>query len=332
MTRKYTMDDAWCSLLESINIDPHAVLKKADLPPHYYGLKRLQLTVEEYYRLWNSIFCLYSQPDLPLKIIKATTKDVLSPPIFASLCSPNFSVAITRLKQYKSLIGPVLVDATFDNKQNTVITISGFPDDDPLPYSIAIIDLLFTVHIIRMGTQTNVRPIAVEIAHEKPKEHLEVFTSFFGIKLKQGKTNRIVFSNASMQLPFKTVDNALWHAFETELKKGLRELEKSNSFSEKVYVCLIDTLASGDVSIKRIANMLAISPRTLQRRLTEESNSFQKIRQEVRTKLAIHYLSNSTYSNQEVAFLLGFDDSNSFFRAFKLWTNTTPESVRQSKI
>ncbi|MFH4146636.1 helix-turn-helix domain-containing protein, partial [Acinetobacter baumannii] len=40
------------------------------------------------------------------------------------------------------------------------------------------------------------------------------------------------------------------------------------------------------------------------------------------------YLLNTTLSGYEIAFLLGFEDPNSFYRAFMAWTGQTPETLR----
>jgi AraC-like DNA-binding protein len=78
-----------------------------------------------------------------------------------------------------------------------------------------------------------------------------------------------------------------------------------------------------------VAESLAVSKRTLQRRLTAEATSFQLLLNQTREGLALHYLSSSTLSNGEVSLLLGFDDANSFLRAFHQWTGVTPKSFRQ---
>jgi AraC-like DNA-binding protein len=50
---------------------------------------------------------------------------------------------------------------------------------------------------------------------------------------------------------------------------------------------------------------------------------------ETRQELAQHYLANSTISPAEISYLLGFQDGNSFIRAFKGWTGMTPGSYRE---
>ena len=76
------------------------------------------------------------------------------------------------------------------------------------------------------------------------------------------------------------------------------------------------------------AARLAVSQRTLQRRLQEEGSSFQHELNALREDLARHYLTNPRYSSAEIAFLLGYDDPNSFIRAFHGWTGSTPDRVR----
>ena len=70
------------------------------------------------------------------------------------------------------------------------------------------------------------------------------------------------------------------------------------------------------------------STRTLQRRLQEEGSSFQQTLDALRNSLAHHYLHNSSLSGTEISFLLGFEDPNSFVRAFQTWTGSTPQAVR----
>jgi AraC-like DNA-binding protein len=77
-----------------------------------------------------------------------------------------------------------------------------------------------------------------------------------------------------------------------------------------------------------VSSRLAVSTRTLQRRLNAENTSFQLLLNRTREQLARHYLKGSTMSGAEISFLLGFEDPNSFFRAFHSWTGETPEQAR----
>ena len=67
-----------------------------------------------------------------------------------------------------------------------------------------------------------------------------------------------------------------------------------------------------------------MSARTLQRRLTEEGVTFQQLMEEARRELAQHYLLHSSLELNETAYLLGYEDANSFFRAFHKWEGIPP--------
>ncbi len=89
-------------------------------------------------------------------------------------------------------------------------------------------------------------------------------------------------------------------------------------------------LPAGESAIEEAAKRLALTKRTLQRKLAEESSSYQAVLTATRRELAQHYLARSSVSLVEVAYLLGFQDGNSFIRAFRGWTGETPREYRQA--
>ncbi len=80
---------------------------------------------------------------------------------------------------------------------------------------------------------------------------------------------------------------------------------------------------------EQLANQLNMSPRTLHRKLTAEGTSFQKIKDDYRRELAIHYVSRPELTIDAVATLMGFQDNSAFYRSFKKWTGKSPGSWRQ---
>ena len=79
-----------------------------------------------------------------------------------------------------------------------------------------------------------------------------------------------------------------------------------------------------------VADKLGISKRTLQRKLTEENTSFQKQLNGTREVLAKHYIRNTDMSSDDIAFLLGYQEINSFLRAFSLWTGMSVSEYKRS--
>ena len=84
----------------------------------------------------------------------------------------------------------------------------------------------------------------------------------------------------------------------------------------------------GVPGIADIAAGLAMSPRTLQRRLAEEDCTFQAVVDEARHSLATRLLSETPYSLAEIAFLTGFSEQSAFTRAFKRREAQTPGAYR----
>ena len=87
-------------------------------------------------------------------------------------------------------------------------------------------------------------------------------------------------------------------------------------------------LPAGLKSIEETAHRLAMSKRSLQRKLADEASSYQEVLNTIRRELAHTYLARSSTSLGEIAYLLGFQDSNSFIRAFRGWTGQTPGEYR----
>jgi AraC-like DNA-binding protein len=82
----------------------------------------------------------------------------------------------------------------------------------------------------------------------------------------------------------------------------------------------------------KIASKLGLSRQTLLRKLKTEGVTFEKVLDELRQKLALHYLSGRKVSVNETAYLVGFSDPTAFSRAFKRWTGSSPRTMRASKI
>ena len=91
---------------------------------------------------------------------------------------------------------------------------------------------------------------------------------------------------------------------------------------------IIRHLQDGEPRRPKIAAVLGMSERTLQRRLTAEGTSFQLLLDDTRRELARHYLGQRTVSLADIAYLLGFSDQSSFFRAARRWFGSSPRDYR----
>jgi len=232
---------------------------------------------------------------------------------------------LKRLAQYKPLVGPLKLDVVRTDCY-TQISLCELPGQCPLPQSLIATELALFVHLARLTTRAHIVPLAVQCAVSIPAANQ--FETFFGTSLTRGQLNAVTFSAADAQRPFLTSNAGMWSIFEPDLQKRMKHLEIGAQFRDRVRACLMEILASGQCSMAETAQKLAVSSRTLQRRLQEEGTSFQQELSDLREELANHYLVNTPYSSAEISFLLGYSDPSSFFRAFRLWTGKTPDIVR----
>lgn len=108
----------------------------------------------------------------------------------------------------------------------------------------------------------------------------------------------------------------------------LKELETSRSTRGRVESLLMPILHTGDISMDAIAARMALSRQTLFRRLKAEGVTYEKVLDDLRHRLALHYLSGRKASVNETAYLVGFSDPAAFSRAFKRWTGKSPREMR----
>jgi AraC-like DNA-binding protein len=323
----YALDMTWRSLLHDLGVEPANVLRRAGLPDDLLHQQAARLSPGEYYRFWDSIEAESGDPLFPIRLCTAIRSESFSPPLFAALCSPNLLVALQRIARYKALVGPLRLDVAEQRGAVTCDLVWLDADLTP-PVSLVLAELIFFVALARLGTREAIRP--VQVTTTSLPSPVAPWEEFLGARIERGPQHRLVFTASDATRPFLTSNEPLWAAFEPELRRRLSDLDASVTTTHRVRAALLEGLPSGLVSVDAIARKLALSPRTLQRRMEAEGASFQQVLRDTRVALARHYLDKTTLPAAEISFLLGFDEPNSFYRAFRGWTGTTPDRVRQA--
>jgi AraC-like DNA-binding protein len=325
--RTYALNPGLAMLLADLGIDRANVLRRAMLPDDLITRGPTMLTAHEYFGLWASIEAEAHEPALPVKIGQQISVESFDPPIFAAICSPNLHVAAQRIAQHKRLIGPVRLVISQTNA-GLVIEYC-WPEDAQPPAVLVLTELVFWAALARIATRHPVRPLAV-VAPVLP-DAPSAYTDYFGVAVEYGNHQSITFAREDSTRPFLTANPHMWAFFEPELRRRLRDLDQGASVYERVRSVLLEMLPAGQATIEAVSDKFAISPRTLQRRLSAEGKTFQDTLNQTREALARHYLVSSALPTAEIAFLLGYEDPSSFYRAFRDWTGQTPERVRTAR-
>jgi AraC-like DNA-binding protein len=323
---RFDLEPSSKALLRDLGIAPARVLRRAGLPADVFARRPIELSIPEYYRFWEALDAEASatgERDLAVEIGRAISVEMFSPPIFAALCSPNLATAAQRLAGHKPLIGPLRLD--LDMHDGLTITYRWPPGPQP-PALLATTELIFWTALARIATREYIRPARATVTH-LPAEHRAI-DDYLGTRLRKGDHYTITFTHADASRPFLTENDQMWGIFAPGLRRRLADLQATATVADRVRAALNETLPAGDPSIGAVTTQLATSARTLQRQLSQEGTSFQAILADTRENLARHYLTRPDLRTSEIAFLLGFADTNSFYRAFKGWTGTTPETVR----
>ena len=325
--RNVAVDKGWRLMATDLGLSTDRILRRAELPLDLFEREVGRLTVDEYLRLWKGFEDEADDPLLPLRVGSAISPELFNPPIFAAFCSPSLAVAIRRIAVYKRLCAPMRVTVEEDDRGLHI----GWEWDDPSVESslqFKAVELIFVIQLARIGTRRRVVPTRI-VFNELPMPLAE-YREFIGVTPEVGPVHGVSFSKEDAHAPFLTASEAMWATFEPELRRQLAELESKESVSERVRTVLLESLPSGEVGASEVAKRLGMSRRSLQRHLKAEGVSFRSLVQGVRERLSRHYLTTTNLEYGEIAFLLGFDETSSFFRAFRQWTGTTPQTLRLS--
>lgn len=327
--RGYALDTTWRTLLRDLGVEAADALRRAGLPDDLLERPGGRVPPADYYRLWQAIEAELPGQELAIRLCEVVRSESFSPLLFAVLCSPDFLTAARRIKAYKALVAPMCFEVTDEGDQVT-IALTWLDQSSPPPASLVLMELLMCVTLARMGTREPIRP--ARVTTRTLPESVSAYEDFLGGPLRRARSDRIVLSGGDARLPFLTSNDGLWSTFEPGLRQRLTALEAPASTAARVRAVLLEGIPSGLVTVEAVARRLAVSARTLQRDVSADGTSFQQLLHETRESLARHYLEHTALPVGQVAFLLGFTEVSSFHRAFRGWTGSTPQALRDQRL
>lgn len=152
------------------------------------------------------------------------------------------------------------------------------------------------------------------------------YEEFFGCSVRyEASVNMVTFSRQVVDRYLPAQNRDVARHLDEILTEFVRSLNDT-SIAGRVRQAVLNELPSGKPSAADVAHALAVSPRTLQRKLQQEGTCFEDVIEGVRKELAQHYVRSGEYDLLEVAYLMGFATLPAFSRAYKTWTGRSPST------
>jgi len=314
--------------LEELGVSVPAVLRKASLPRDLFQQTRVLISTRELFSLWRAIDQVSSDPLIGVKLGIETKTERFHPMAIAALSTENLVAASKHMARYKKLTAPEEILIEHGEEEFTV----GFRwllavEDEPS----SLTDYCFSWmrSLARHGCGIALNPLRAEYVQLRSNRR-QIERSLGCDVVVGAPRNVIIFRAADATRPFVTRNAELFDLLAPQFEEQLRQYKAEDSFLELVRRTIQDKLVGHRPSIDAISKALHMGPRTLQRRLQESGSSFQRVLDEARHQMARYYLSNSALELNEAAYLLGFEDPNSFGRAFRNWEGIPPSDWRET--
>jgi AraC-like DNA-binding protein len=316
--------------LRVARLDVDAILRLAKLPRSRFSVAKPQGTTAEFFALWHAVEQVSgNDPSLGLRIGVAVLPDDENVVSLAAMHSATLGEGLHRLARYKRLVCPERISIEVVHGEAR-IRFHWLLATEPPPAILTDIIFAGVTNLAQRGTDTSVKPRRVELIRRRANEAL--LRKHFRCDIRfHAPHDVLVFDEAAFALPMVHRNAQLHAVLVPGLELAVAQDDRERPLTDDVRAALAETLVGDRPTVGKIARSLGMSPRTLQRRLGELGTTYQDVLDDVRQVSARHLLADTDLGIGEVAFLLGFEEVNSFTRAFHAWEGSTPARWRTSR-
>lgn len=317
--------------LEALGLSRVAVLRRARLPAGA-SFDDENLTTAQYFALWHAVEELAGISDLGVKLVEGAKIAAYPPSSLAAFHARDYRDALERTARFKRLCSPERLTLA-ETSEECMVNAEWLYASEPSPALVTDVTFASLVMLGRKGTGTRITPRRVEFARRGPKN--EKLRAWFDCPIRYAAgRDALVLKSSDLARPFPGHNPELLNILTPALSSALetlRALESADApLAARVKAALTRRLAGGRPEIADVARELFLSERTLQRRITEEGTTFRALLEDARRETARRLLADPTIDIRETAFLLGYQDTPSFHRAFRDWEGLSPLRWRKT--
>lgn len=315
----------WRSL-EHLGLQPPVVLRQARLPATLHLNAAGIVKTAQLFAIWKAVEALTGDPGFAFKMVKASDSAGHQPAFLAACYAATFRDAVSRVARFKGL--GTCERFRFEERSGEFsVSKEWVHATEPEPAILVDLTFAYLLELGRRGTGQDIKPVRIHFV--RPAPGTDVHAAHFGCPVRFGAPRDVlVLRSFDLDRPFPGHNAEFLDLLTPALAAALGELRSEGTVCEQVKVVLKRTLASGRPEVADVARNLGMSERTLQRRITDEGATFRSLLVEARQELGRRLLSDASMSVDEVAYLLGYQDTSSFYRGFKEWEGVTPNHWR----
>ena len=281
------------------------------------------------WKLWQAM--IQADPDIALGLKLGDSRE--SPIRFGLVgytifYSRTLRQALHRLARYSSIIFETIQLIVESRDGKSGILLESDPQFDMLRHPIDS-RLASILSAMRTLSGKPVTPLEVELPYRKLTD-TSFHRQFFKAPLRFGRPKAALwFHSADLELPIQHADDTLVGYLDRLAQQKLKELS-GTSLSERLGRTLWSELSGGPPPLRRVAELLGMSSRTLQRYLRNEGKTFRSALEDFRREMSTHLMDHRKLAVYEIAFLLGYADPSSFRRPFRRWHRKSPRASRRA--
>lgn len=315
--------------LDQSQFDTAAVLQSVGLSDAMLSSDSSRLPFSRLLELVETAAEVTGIDDLALRISKFLQPKDLGPLGYVALNSPTAGEAFRNAVRYIKVLGDSIYASVQISPKGLILDyiveeLPAFPKRQD-----AEITAVLALNMMRAVLDSNICPLEVHFEHPAPK-NTKPYRIFFGAPIRFGQgINRMIFSPDLDVRPVKGADPVLLSIVKEHLDRILADKPKVDELEAVIEVFVRSSIASGHVSLERVASRLNVVPRTLQRRLNKRGLSFGMIVDRIRNERASALLTQGDIQIKEIAILTGFATSAAFIKAFKSWNDLSPNEFRR---
>ncbi|MEU0538962.1 helix-turn-helix domain-containing protein [Nocardia sp. NPDC005978] len=198
---------------------------------------------------------------------------------------------------------------------------------DPVFVPVEEFVLALVLRRIREATRTGVIPARVAFTHRTSARYAAMTAEFGTTRIEFGATHSEISFRDGARLPTGG-DPRLGELLCDYARLSLTTARPLPSWLDRFRTALAEALTAGDLGLGAVAARMTLSPRTLQRRLTEFETSWRAEVDRVRRQRAMTLLRETDLTVQAVAGRVGYSDARALRRAFVQWTGRNPNEFR----